>query len=90
MKLDWQKVAVYSLTFFLAWFILLNQLNPVLAFSINNFTIHIHHSVIGIAILLSSYIFDKVTKKRYEWLVEVLVAIGLSLLIHHIITEGFI
>ena len=90
MEIDWQKVAVYSLTFFLAWVILLNQLNPVLAFSINNFTIHIHHSVIGIGFLLLAYVFDRITKKRYEWLVEVLVAIGLSLLIHHIITEGFI
>lgn len=89
MKLDWNKALIYAVVFLFLWFALLNQANMALIISVGGVEMHIHHSVIGIGFLLSAYIFDKITKKRYEWLTEVLIAIGLSLLIHHILTEGF-
>lgn len=88
MKLDWNKAFIYAVVFIFLWFALLNQANVMFFISVNGTDIHIHHSIIGIVILFSAYIFDKVTKKRYEWLTEVLIAVGISLIIHHIITEG--
>lgn len=90
MKLDWNKAVIYGIVFLFLWFMLLNNADIMLIISVGGVETHIHHSVIGIGFLLSAYIFDKITKKRYEWLTEVLIAVGISLLIHHIITEGVV
>lgn len=90
MKLDWNKAVIYAVVFLFLWFTLLNQANIVLIISVGGVEMHIHHSAIGIGFLLLAYLFDRITKKKYEWLTEVLIGIGLSLITHHIITEGFV
>ena len=89
MEINPIKVLVYTALFLGLWYALLNNyLGAGLTITLSAVTYHIHHSTIGIVLIVAALFSDSVTKSKYSWLDEVLLALGGSLLIHHILTEG--
>ena len=94
-KIDWReydKIIVFTVLFTILWFLFIPSYSGGLEFQIqwNGIIYHIHHSLIGIIIIVGTYIVADIWREEYDWLWDVLIAIGASLLIHHLLTEGFI
>ncbi len=91
LNFEWEKLIVYFAIFLALWFVLITPtLNPQINLQLGTYVWHIHHSTLGLAIIALAFIFEEITKKRYDWIFNVLLALGVSLLMHHILTEGAI